>query len=336
MLTFLATLKRWVLWFGVVLALFAGSISWYTYRHVHQSIATGPYTFHIKSGTNIRDFSTELVKRGLSSSEWPFLVWAAYKGNTRDIKAGEYRFEQLSTLSEILNQIVVGEVIYYPLTFIEGWTFRQILELLEKSQHLVPDLSTLTSQQIMDKIGSPYTHLEGIFFPDTYFSVRGEEQSVVLRRAHEEMNAQLAKIWDLRIPGLLLSDAYEGLILASIIEKETARDEERAHVAGVLINRLRKNIPLQVDATVIYGLGVNFDGNLKLQHLKLDNPYNTYMRRGLTPTPISNPGLKSLLAAVNPLNTNDLYFVSRGDGSHEFSETLKQHQRAVRTYQLNP
>ena len=311
-----------------------GAIGWYIYHQNHQNIFAGSQVFNIDPGTSIRDFSTDLVKHDLIKEEWPFLAWAVYKRSTRNIQAGEYIFENTTTLAEILNQIVKGEVISYPITFIEGWKFVEIMNLLENSEHLVNDLTGLTNMEILVRVGSEFENLEGIFFPDTYYSVRDEPYSVVLRRAHETMTNKLSEIWRLRSPDLPLSTAYEALILASIIEKESAKDEERAHIAGVLVNRLNQSIPLQVDPTVIYGLGETFDGDLKRKHLKLDGLYNTYTRKGLTPTPISNPGLSSLLAATNPIVTKDMFFVARGDGSHEFSETLDEHHRAVRKHQM--
>jgi len=173
-----------------------------------------------------------------------------------------------------------------------------------------------------------------LFFPDTYHSVRGNSQLSVLSRAYQAMEAKLVYSWGQRKLGLPLADPYEALILASIIEKESGADEERARISGVLTNRLRQNMPLQVDPTIIYGLGPGFDGNLRRVHLEEEGPYNTYRRSGLPPTPISNPGLKSLQAAVRPAETKEMFFVARGDGRHEFSKTLEEHHRAVRRHQI--
>jgi UPF0755 protein len=192
----------------------------------------------------------------------------------------------------------------------------------------------LSDQEILAAIGSDYGQPEGLFFPDTYHSVRGYSQLSMLARAYQAMEEKLGSAWSGRDHGLPLAGPYEALILASIIEKESGVDEERGRISGVLTNRLRQNMPLQVDPTVIYGLGSSFDGDLRSDHLKNDGPYNTYRRVGLPPTPISSPGFKSLQAAVRPTETKDMFFVARGDGRHEFSETLEEHHRAVRKHQI--
>jgi UPF0755 protein len=290
--------------------------------------------YRIEKGSSLRDFAKDLEIRHVITSDWPLLTWAAYRGQTRIVQAGEYRFGEVSNLSDILRQIVAGEVVTYPTTFIEGWTFAKIRKTLEAAEHLLPDSVGLSDQEILTAIGSDYGQLEGLFFPDTYRAVRGYSQLSMLRRAYRAMEEKLADTWSERDPGLSLASPYEALILASIIEKEAGVDEERERISGVLINRLRQNMPLQVDPTVIYGLGPSFDGDLRSRHLEMDGPYNTYRRVGLPPTPICNPGLKSLQAAVHPIETKDMFFVARGDGRHEFSETLEEHHRAVRKHQL--
>lgn len=283
---------------------------------------------------SLRDFAKELKNRRVIADHWPLFIWAALHGQARKIQAGEYQFEEISNLVNILGQVVAGQVKMYPTTFIEGWTFVEIRRALEKSKHLIPDSVGLTDQEILKAIESDYTHPEGLFFPDTYHSVRGDSQLAMLSRAYRAMEQKLAYSWAGREQGLPLGMPYDALILASIIERESGTDEERSRISGVFINRLRKNIPLQTDPTVIYGLGPGFNSDLLKKHLEMDGPYNTYRNRGLPPTPISNPGLKSLQAAVRPLETNDMFFVARGDGRHEFSVTLEDHHRAVRKYQL--
>jgi UPF0755 protein len=317
----------------VALATIVGCV-WYIYHETHRDIFAGTESYLIEKGSSLRDFAEKLENRGVIANDWPLLIWAVYQSQTRNIQAGEYRFNEISSLDKILNQVTAGKVVSYPTTFIEGWTFAEIRQALESSKHLLPDSVGLSDQEILEAIGSEYDHPEGLFFPDTYHSARGYSQLSMLSRAYRAMEKKLADSWAAREPGLPIADPYQALILASIIESESGVDEERGRISGVLMNRLRQNIPLQADPTVIYGLGSSFDGDLRKEHLAKDGPYNTYRRRGLPPTPISNPGLKSLRAAVEPFETRDMFFVSRGDGRHEFSETLEEHHRAVRKYQL--
>jgi UPF0755 protein len=309
-------------------------LAWYIYYDTHREIAPGSDTYQIQKGSSLRDFARELENRRVITKHWPLLTWAVYRGDARKIQAGEYRFDGVSSAAKILHRVVTGQVVTYPTTFIEGWTFADIRKALESNDHLLQDSVGLSDQEILAAIGTDYGHPEGLFFPDTYHSVRGSSQLSMLRRAYQTMEAKLAYSWGGRKLGLPLAGPYEALILASIIEKESGADEERARISGVLMNRLRQNMPLQVDPTVIYGLGPGFDGDLRSDHLEEEGPYNTYRRNGLPPTPISNPGLKSLQAAVRPAETNEMYFVARGDGLHEFSTTLEEHHRAVRKHQI--
>jgi UPF0755 protein len=290
--------------------------------------------YRIEKGSSLRDLAEELQKRHVIRNHWPLVTLAIYRSQARKVQAGEYRFDEVSSLAKILSRVVSGKVVTYPTTFIEGWTFFEIRRALETAEHLLPDIVGLSDKEILLAIGSKYPHPEGLFFPDTYHAVRGHSQLSMLRRAYLAMEEKLSKSWSNRERGLPLNDAYDALILASIIEKETGINEERSQISGVLINRLRQQIPLQVDPTIIYGLGPSFDGNLRIHHLDMDGPYNTYRRRGLPPTPISNPSLKSLKAAVHPSKTKNMYFVARGDGRHQFSETLEEHNRAVQKFQV--
>ena len=317
----------------VALVTMTGS-AWYIYHETHREISPGSEVYRIEKGSSLRDFAKELENRDVISRDWPLLIWAVYRGQTRKVQAGEYRFDDISSLAKILRRIIAGQVVTYPTTFIEGWTFVEFRQALEAAEHLLPDSVGLSDQEILTAIGSDYGHPEGLFFPDTYYSVRGYSQLSMLRRAYRAMEEKLTNIWAERAPGLPLAGPYEALILASIIERESGVDEERGRISGVLTNRLRQNIPLQVDPSVIYGLGQSFDGDLRRHHLEMNGPYNTYRRRGLPPTPISSPGLKSLQAAVRPVETRDMFFVARGDGRHEFSETLEEHQLAVRRHQV--
>ena len=217
---------------------------------------------------------------------------------------------------------------------IEGWTFAQFRSQLDASPDLRHDTQGLEDAEILKRIQAAEPHPEGLFFPDTYLFARGSSDLAVLRRAYRAMQRHLNTEWEARAANAPYRTPYEALIMASIIEKETGRAEEREQIGGVLVNRLRIGMRLQVDPTVIYGLGATFDGNLKKVHLLEDGPYNTYTRAGLPPTPIAMPGLASIRAAVRPGQTNALYYVSRGDGSSQFSRTIDEHNRAVTRYQL--
>jgi UPF0755 protein len=222
------------------------------------------------------------------------------------------------------------------LRVIEGWTFGQLRAALDASPFLSHDTERLGAEELLARIGARESHPEGLFFPDTYLFARSSSDLAVLRRAYRAMQRHLAEEWAQRAADAPYKIPYEALIMASIVEKETGRAEEREQIAGVLVNRLRIGMALQVDPSVIYGLGTQFDGNLKRVHLSTDGPYNTYTRPGLPPTPIALPGLASLRAALRPAQTKALYYVSRGDGTSQFSRSLEEHNRAVSKYQLQP
>jgi UPF0755 protein len=222
------------------------------------------------------------------------------------------------------------------LRIIEGWTFGQLRASLDASLFLRHDTEGLSDAELLSRVGAAERHPEGLFFPDTYLFARGSSDLAVLRRAYRAMQRHLAEEWAQRSADVPFKTHYAALIMASIVEKETGREEERDQIAGVLVNRLRIGMLLQVDPTVIYGLGKDFDGNLKRVHLNTDGPYNTYTRPGLPPTPIALPGRASLRAALRPAPTKALYYVSRGDGTSQFSRNLEEHNRAVSKYQLQP
>lgn len=306
----------------------------YVYWMMRHSLDPGTETYLVKSGSTFRSLARQLYERRAVPEPYT-ITWIAYlTGRSRQIKAGEYRFRQGITLTELLDQVVAGRVVEYPITFVEGWTFRQLLKALEAAPKLTHTLGGLSPAQVMAKIGHPGLHPEGRFFPDTYYYSLGHTDVHVLTRAFERMQALIKEEWERRDPDLPLSNADEALILASIVEKETGRPDERNLIAGVFVNRLRKGMKLQTDPTVIYGMGTSFDGNIRLKDLRHDTPYNTYTRAGLPPTPIAMPGRASVAATLHPARTPALYFVSRGDGSHVFSATLQEHTAAVTKYQL--
>jgi len=234
---------------------------------------------------------------------------------------------------DLLRKLTRGDVTQAEIAFIEGWTFRQIRERLDAHPDVRHDTKGLSDAEVMRLIGAAQGVAEGLFFPDTYlFSKQGRDIEV-LRRAYRSMQRHLAREWESRAAGLPYADAYQALIMASIVEKETGRDQDRPLVAAVFVNRLRQGMLLQTDPTVIYGIGEKFDGNLRKRDLLTDTPYNTYTRSGLPPTPIAMPGLASLLAALHPAASQAVYFVARGDGSSQFSRTLDEHNQAVNRYQ---
>lgn len=266
---------------------------------------------------------------------WQFNLLTRMSGKDAGIKAGSYQASEGVTPWQILGKITRGEYSMSEVVFIEGWTFRQIRAALQTNPALAQDTAGLSNEEIMVRLGAPGTHPEGWFFPDTYFFAKGESDLSVLARAHQAMQKHLQFAWEQRPSDTPLRTPYEALILASIVEKETGRREDRGLIAAVFLNRLRVGMRLQTDPTVIYGLGTRFDGNLRKRDLETDHPFNSYRRDGLPPHPIAMPGRESLLAVMNPAPSNVMYFVSKGDGSSAFSRTLDEHNRAVQKFQLN-
>jgi UPF0755 protein len=254
-------------------------------------------------------------------------------GEARNIKAGNYELSEPVAPYGLLQKIVQGDVTQASVKFVEGWTFSQIRKTLDEHAGLAHVSRGLSNDEVLQRLEIKEASPEGLFFPDTYYFASGSSDLRVLSRAHRLMRSHLEAQWATRAPDLPFGTPYEALILASIVEKETAREDERPLIAAVLVNRLRKGMLLQADPTVIYGLGETFDGNLRKLDLLADGPYNTYTRAGLPPTPIAMPGLASLTAVFNPPATDALYFVSRGDGTSHFSNTLGEHERAVTKYQ---
>ncbi len=318
----------------VAMATVLTALGIYLFWFWNHALDPGTDTYVVKPGTSLRAFAHQLQERNVIPEANTF-VWLTYlSGHSRDLKAGEYRFRRGITAGELLDQVVAGRVVEYPLVLIEGWTFRQFREALKNAPKLKQTLVGLPDREIMKRLGYSGVHPEGRFYPDTYYYSSGQTDLMILARAFKKMQQRLQMEWEGRAPDLPLKTPREALILASIVEKETGRADERRLIAGVFINRLRKGMRLQSDPTVIYGMGRAFDGNIRLKDLRKDTPYNTYTRRGLPPTPIAMPGGESLAAALHPAETRALYFVSRGDGSHVFSETLQEHNAAVVKYQL--
>ncbi|MFN2645526.1 MAG: endolytic transglycosylase MltG [Burkholderiales bacterium] len=318
----------------VVLVVFAGGgyCAWYLSTPLR--MASVPADVEIPAGAGFRTAVAQLERAGIKVRPYQFEALARAVGRSRDVKAGNYLITQPLNPLDLLDKLTRGDVTQAEIRLIEGWTFAQFRAALDTSPDLRHDSQGLEDTEVLKRIQAVEPHPEGLFFPDTYLFARGSSDLAVLRRAYRAMQRHLKVEWEARAPNMPYRLPYEALIMASIIEKETGRADEREQIGGVLVNRLRIGMRLQVDPTVIYGLGVTFDGNLKKTHLLEDGPYNTYTRAGLPPTPIAMPGLASLRAAVRPGQTNALYYVSRGDGSSHFSRTIEEHNRAVTRYQL--
>jgi UPF0755 protein len=276
----------------------------------------------------------DLAGRGFIDHPRIFAAYARLQGADARVRAGEYEIPPGTSPRQLLALLESGTVVRRSITVVEGWTFRDMRRALERDTSIVQTLAGQDDAAVMAALGEPGIAAEGLFFPDTYLYEKGTTDLAILRKARERMRAELDAAWQSRAPDLPLATAYEALVLASIVEKETALPAERARIAGVFIHRLRTGMRLQTDPTVIYGLGADFDGNLRRSDLERDGPYNTYTRVGLPPTPIALPGAASLAAAVRPDERGETYFVATGlpDGSHEFSRTLGEHERAVARY----
>ncbi len=287
----------------------------------------------IEPGASGRDIASAVQDAGVSVNSDLLYAWFRFSGQSKKIKAGSYELDHQTTPRSLLQKLVRGEEALRSVTLVEGWTFRQVREVLAKAEQLKPDSRALTTEDIMNQLGKSGMPPEGRFFPDTYTYSKGSSDLAVLRRAMLAMDKRLNATWALRDPGSPLRSPEDALVLASIIEKETGAPQDRSNIAAVFSNRLRIGMRLQTDPSVIYGMGAAFDGNLRKRDLQTDTPWNTYTRVGLPPTPIAMPGKAALLAAVQPATSKALYFVARGDGSSQFSSSLDEHNRAVNKYQ---
>lgn len=298
------------------------------------ALSERPIAVTVKPGSSLRAVARQISEAGVLREAWRFEVLGRLLGESANVKAGNYELEQGLTPYALLRKMTSGDYALIPITIVEGWTFRQVRQALDRHEALEHRTSDMGEADIMAALGAdPAMSPEGWFFPETYHVNAGDTDLELLGRAHQLMREQLAREWERRAEGLPLTSPYEALILASIVEKETGRPDERAMVAAVFTNRLKLGMRLQTDPTVIYGLGERFDGNLRKRDLQSDHPYNTYTRAGMPPTPIAMPGLASLRAALNPAASDALYFVAKGDGSSHFSRTLDEHERAVTRWQ---
>ena len=292
-----------------------------------------PLAFSVERGATLKTASRDMQAVGALENPWAFVLIARLRGLAGEIKAGSYALDGPVTPAALLRKITVGEMVLGKLTIVEGWTFNEMRQAVDAHPGLRHDSAGMTAGALLQAVGGGESHPEGLFFPDTYFFDAGSSDLALYRRAYGAMKKQLDALWPARAGALPYRTPYESLTMASIIEKETGAPEERPRIASVFINRLRIGMRLQTDPTVIYGLGERFDGNLRRTDLLSDTSYNTYTRAGLPPTPIALPGAASLRAALNPDKSSALYFVAKGNGRHEFSDSLDAHNRAVARYQ---
>jgi len=319
----------------LVLAAAAGAWTWRELKALEAPAAlTGPQLFEVPQGAPFKLVARRMQSRGLVDNALWLRLWVRLHGQAKEIQAGEYQFDPGMSPLDMLRRMLDGKTKTWPIRFIEGWTFAQMRQVLDENTHIEHATRSLTDRQIMEALGHGGEKAEGRFFPDTYLVARGQSDLSVLRRAYDRMESVLADQWGSRAKNLPLKTPYQALILASIVEKETGDPSERAKIAGVFVRRLEKGMRLQTDPAVIYGLGPKFDGNLTRRDLDKDTPYNTYRHGGLPPTPIAMPGEEAIHAVLHPASGKALYFVARGDGTHVFSDTLAEHDRAVLKYQV--
>jgi UPF0755 protein len=290
----------------------------------------------ILPGDSLRGTAEKLQARGVLQQSWDLVLYARLHEAAGSMRAGEYRVEPGTTLAGLLDLIRSGKVVMHALTLVEGWNFKQVLAAVEQEPNLRHTLAGAAMATWVERLGLPYKNPEGLLFPDTYEFPRATTDLDFLQRAYSVAAQRLTAAWQNRAAGLPYQSPYEALIMASIIEKETGQPAERAEIAGVFVRRLQKGMKLQTDPTVIYGLGDRYNGDITYQDLRTDTPYNTYTRYGLPPTPICMPGAAALDAALHPAAGKALYFVARGDGTHQFSATLVEQNAAVHKYQLAP
>lgn len=330
----MASLKKLFVFCTLLVLLFGAVSGWLFIRWMDTPLShEKAIDFTIKSGSSIRGASRQLVDAGIPIQPYLFEALARITGKAASLKAGSFELQMQETPQQLLTKIVEGKFSLTNLSIIEGWSFKQMRNAIDAHPSIKHDTTGLSDRDLLIKIGSKYTHPEGLFFPDTYLFAKNSSDIQVYQQAHQAMINRLDDVWKNRAPNLPYKDPYQALVMASIIEKETGQASERGMIASVFVNRLRSGMLLQTDPTVIYGMGEKFQGNIRKRDLTTDTPYNTYTRAGLPPTPIALPGLDALKAAVNPEPSNAYYFVARGNGTSQFSENLNEHNKAVNKYQ---
>lgn len=331
---------RSVIILGLGLCLLVGAGLWFVWQDkeavMHSPLnLTEDAILMVEPGTSLANLALSLAERGWLANPNYLIFEARLQEKAGRIKSGEFLISRGTTVQQLLDQLIIGKVVQHDLTLVEGWNFRELRDAIRQNavlQHTIDDWSPGAVAQALDlQHDSP----EGLFFPDTYHFPRGTTDIAFLQRARDRLRIVLEQEWQQRAADLPYETAYEALIMASIIEKETAVAEERGRIAGVFVRRLQKGMKLQTDPTVIYAMGEVFDGDIRRKDLAIDSPYNTYVYPGLPPTPIALVGREAIHAALHPEPGNTLYFVAKGDGTHHFSATLREHNNAVRKYQLN-
>jgi UPF0755 protein len=318
-----------------LLAAVGFSVWLYHYAKTPLNLPPQAQEITIKPNSGLKSIANQLVAQQVIPDALSFVILGKLLRKEPYLQAGDYTLNKNVTPYQLLLSLNDGKAMQGSITFIEGKTFKQMRARLAKKDSVKTTIADLNDAEIMRVVGKGEKHAEGLFFPDTFYFNRGTTDIVILKRSYESMQVKLTKAWANRASGLPYRNSYEALIMASIVEKETGKASERPMIAGVFLNRLRIGMRLQTDPTVIYGMGDNFDGNIRRKDLSTDTIYNTYTRDGLPPTPIAMPGLASIEAALHPEKTKALYFVGKGDGSHAFSNSLVEHNRAVAKYQLN-
>jgi len=293
-----------------------------------------PIEFTVLSGSGVRGTAQQIAEAHVPVNPTLLAFLARVTRKSTRLKAGSYELKPGTTPNRLIEQLVRGEFAQESLAVIEGWTFRQMRQAIAEHPSLKHDTVQWSDRELLAKVAPDYTYPEGLFFPDTYLFAKGSSELQVYKQAHAAMEKHLKEAWEQRNTDLPYKTPYDALIMASLIEKETGLKSDRDKIAGVFVNRLRRGMLLQTDPTVIYGMGERYKGAIRKRDLETDTPYNTYTRTGLPPTPIALPGGASLVAALRPARTDALYFVSRGDGSSQFSNNLDDHNRAVSKYQL--
>ncbi len=325
-------IKRWLLLSLLAAILLTVWLAYYAITPL--KLRPNSQEIEIQAKSSLRSIANQLVKQGVLKEPWRFILLAKLLKKESFLQAGSYTLNKNISPYQLLLSLNHGKTTQGAVTFIEGHTFAQMREKLASNDAVKQTITGLSESEILKLMGSQYQVAEGLFFPDTFYFDRNSADTVMLKRSYDAMQNKLAKAWLTRDANLPYKNSYEALIMASIVEKETGKPSERAMIAGVFINRLRLGMRLQTDPTVIYGMGLQYKGNIRKKDLLYDTPYNTYTRDGLPPSPIAMPGAAAIDAALHPNTTKALYFVGKGDGSHAFSDNLEAHNRAVVKYQL--
>jgi UPF0755 protein len=325
-------IKKWFLLTLIAICILGALLAYYAASSLR--LQPNSQEIVIQPNSGLKSIANQLVEQGVLTEPWRFIIIAKLLNKEKNLQAGNYTLNRNVTPYQLLLSLNHGKATQGSATFIEGRTFAQMRDRIKKNDAIKQTITVLSESEILKLMGSEYSIAEGLFFPDTYYFDRNTADTVILKRSYDAMQSKLKIAWEGREAGLPYKNSYEALIMASIVEKETGKASERPMIAGVFINRLRIGMRLQTDPTVIYGMGAQYNGNIRKKDLLTDTPYNTYTRNGLPPSPIAMPGMAAIEAALHPEKTKALYFVGKGDGSHVFSNNLEDHNRAVVKYQL--